>query len=733
MIDRALDLVQTQKLQIFPLHTPNPKDGLCTCGDIKCENQGKHPRTANGFQDSSSSPDVIRQWWARWGNANIGIPTGKTNHIVVLDVDPRHGGDKSLAKLEAKYGKLPSTFTVKTGSGGFHFYFSRFTGPKIKSVTNALGDEYPGIDIKGEGGYVVGAGSLHVSGGRYEVMNDVDLVDVPDWLETLLISPPNITGNNSPFKAPDHIENGTRNTNLYRIGCSLVNKGIGDAAVLAALREENRVKCSPPHNDGEVVTIAKNACAFIHQNPPVPPKPVQEPRGPYTQIVIADQFVGGFSENWRYNVDRKLWFFWNGKIWEADEREQIRNVVKDFLKDYLALVPNMPIDKGVVDLTRFIVGLNTAKGIRDILQIAAPGMTVRDQDLDIQPYYLNCQNGTLDLQTMEFRGHQREDFCSKIAGVEYTPGVECPEWKKHIITIFEENQELITNIQELLGYSLFFGNPDAVFAVLFGSGRNGKTVTLDVISHLLGTYAVSVNPSCMMQDGGNAGSDRIRMKGARLITATEPGDSSKNRCELDVGFVKNATGSDPQSARRLYCESESFRIQGLFLLASNSLPKIHDQSVAIWERIWCIPFDHYFMPGDRDHHITEKLIAESSGILNWLIEGYLRYQKTSRLIQCKKIADQTIEYRHDEDFYSAFFDSGSVIIKAESRISSSLLYALYEKWFDSKYGSTNKKAATATRFGRDMSIRFRKDRVVGGIFYIGICESGQKNITKVVL
>lgn len=450
--------------------------------------------------------------------------------------------------------------------------------------------------------------------------------------------------------------------------------------------------------------------------------------GQYTQIRIADQFVDGYSDNWRYNVDRKVWFFWNDKFWEADEREHVRNVVKEFLKDYISLVPTMQIDKGIVDLTKFIVGLNTAKGIRDILQIAAPAMVIRDQDLDTEPYFLNCRNGTLDLKTMTLKKHCRGDYCSRMAEVDYVPDSDCPIWKKHIDTIFEQDQDLIKNIQELLGYSLFAGNPDAVFGVLFGSGRNGKSVTLDVISRLLGSYAVGVSPSCMMQDGGNAGSDRIRMKGARLITATEPGDSSKNRCELDVGFVKCATGGDPQSARRLYCESESFRIQGLFLLASNSLPKIHDQSVAIWERIWCVPFDHYFMPEDRDQHITEKLIAESPGILNWLIEGYLRYQTSQRLIQCKKIADQTIEYRHDEDFYSMFFDSGSVVIKADSRISGTLLYSIYEKWFDSKYGSTNKKAATATRFGRDMSTRFRKDRTNAGVFYIGITESGQRTV-----
>jgi hypothetical protein len=268
MTNIALDLVQNRKWQIFPIHTPS-KNGLCTCGKETCKDQGKHPRTENGFKDSSSSPEEIRQWWTRWNNANIGIPTGHPNYIVVLDVDPRHGGDISLAKLEAKHGKLPSTFTVNTGGGGAHYYFSRFTGPKIKSVANAFGDAYPGLDVKGEHGYVIGPGSLHLSGNRYAIINDADPVDMPEWLETLLISPPEKTCDKKiPSLAPSCIKKGKRNDDLHRLACSLASRGIGDSSVLAAIKEENRTKCAPPLDDNEVTTLVTSACTFVRQNPP---------------------------------------------------------------------------------------------------------------------------------------------------------------------------------------------------------------------------------------------------------------------------------------------------------------------------------------------------------------------------------------------------------------------------------------------------------------------------------
>lgn len=264
--DIVVFLTQNKKWQVFPLHTANPANGLCTCGNEECKDQGKHPRTANGFRDSSSSPDQIHQWWSRWSNANIGISTGYPNFIVVLDIDPRHDGDKSLERLENEYGKLPGTFTVKTGGGGFHYYFSRFAGIKIKSLSNALGDKYPGLDVKGEGGYVVGPGSRHVSGGYYTIVNDADLVDVPEWLEKLITNGPNKAG--TILRSPDHIQNGTRNNTLYRIACSMANKGLSDDAVLAALREENKAKCNPALDDSEIEAIVNSACSFVREHPP---------------------------------------------------------------------------------------------------------------------------------------------------------------------------------------------------------------------------------------------------------------------------------------------------------------------------------------------------------------------------------------------------------------------------------------------------------------------------------
>lgn len=523
------------------------------------------------------------------------------------------------------------------------------------------------------------------------------------------------------------IHEGNRNTSLFKLAASLRQKGLSEPAIRAAIIEENRELCDPPLPEAEINRISSSAGSYAPGPVREDKKTIHPPGDIFTQIRIADQFIEAHLDNWRYNVDEKRWVFWTGKNWESDDSDQIKNVDKEFLKEYLSLVPHMQVGKGVVELAKFIVSLNTAKGVRDILSIAAPGMTIRDHDLDKDPYLLNCQNGTLDLRTWELRKHDRNDFCSRITVMDYIPGATCPLWEAHIKTILEDNPELIESVQELLGYSLFLGNPDAVFTVFFGGGRNGKSVTLEVISRVLGSYAVSVSPVSFMDEGDRAGSDRILMRGARLITASEPADSSKKRCELDTGFIKTASGNDPVSARRLYCEGTSFKVLGLVVLSTNALPKIHDQSVAIWDRLWCVPFNHYFMPEDRDKDIANKLIGEGSGILNWLITGYKRYLIKKRLIPCAAITDQTNEYRRDEDFYTPFFDSGTVTIKKDAKIQASRLYSLFESWFKLHY--PEKKPASSTKFGRDMSIRFRKEKGTV-ISYLGIGETCQQKVSS---
>lgn len=122
----------------------------------------KTPLTPHGFKDATTEETQIREWWTRWPDAGIGMPTGALSGVVVLDVDPRHGGDESLAQLVEEHGPLPDGPVVNTGGGGRHLYF-KHTGGHVPSVVGFR----PGLDIRADGGYVVLPPSPHRSGTDY--------------------------------------------------------------------------------------------------------------------------------------------------------------------------------------------------------------------------------------------------------------------------------------------------------------------------------------------------------------------------------------------------------------------------------------------------------------------------------------------------------------------------------------------------------------------------------------
>jgi hypothetical protein len=174
---------------VFPLHLVRPS-GQCSCGRDGCGSPGKHPiakAAPRGVHDASRDSDAVAAWWTRYPEANIGVAAGEVSGFVVLDVDPRHGGDDKLRALETEHGTLPDTPEQHTGGGGRHLFFAY--DPQLRNSAGRLGE---GLDIKSDGGYVVGAGPNHASGGVYTHDAMFSLGDLPlaPYLETHLTPRP---------------------------------------------------------------------------------------------------------------------------------------------------------------------------------------------------------------------------------------------------------------------------------------------------------------------------------------------------------------------------------------------------------------------------------------------------------------------------------------------------------------------------------------------------------------
>jgi putative DNA primase/helicase len=256
---------------VFPCYEPTKtgKKPVCACAKKSaCEQIGKHPRTINGFKDATTDLGQIRAWWRQWPKANIGIATGEISGFFVLDIDPRHGGDITLEELQSAHGKLPATVEASTGGGGRHILLTH-PGHEVKNdgAGKILGT---GVDIRGDGGYIIVAPSLHASGQRYEwevssLPGDVPLAPAPAWLlDRLQAANPSTSTLRQVVHpgAAEPIPNGARNATLASLAGTMRRAGMTAEEITAGLLAVNESRCQPPLSADEVRAIAQSIARY---------------------------------------------------------------------------------------------------------------------------------------------------------------------------------------------------------------------------------------------------------------------------------------------------------------------------------------------------------------------------------------------------------------------------------------------------------------------------------------
>ncbi|MCK5623593.1 MAG: bifunctional DNA primase/polymerase [Alphaproteobacteria bacterium] len=217
---------------------------------------GKHPLVRwQTFQERLPTGKELEDWFARWPDAGVGIVTGAVSNLVVLDVDPRHGGGDSLRALEREHGPLPHTIEAITGGGGRHVYFT-FPGGELRNRTAMA----PGIDLRAEGGLVVAPPSMHASGRRYawEVSHhpdETELAAMPGWLLQLAQGEAPSRGHPVAYwrgLVESGVAEGERNSTIASLTGHLLWHGVDKRVALELLLAWNRLRCRPPLEDEEV-------------------------------------------------------------------------------------------------------------------------------------------------------------------------------------------------------------------------------------------------------------------------------------------------------------------------------------------------------------------------------------------------------------------------------------------------------------------------------------------------
>ena len=207
------------------------------------------------FQTHVASATQIARWLERWPDANLGIVTGAISGVVVLDVDPIHGGDGSLADLELRHGRLPQTVEAVTGGGGRHLYFKHPGGFVHNRASIA-----PGLDIRGDGGYVVAPPSVHPSGLDYRWVpghdpTEIALAPLPGWVVATAGDRPRAGHPLAHWRAllRQGVSEGTRNNSIAALTGRLLWHGVDPQVIKELLLCWNAVRCHPPLPESEVV------------------------------------------------------------------------------------------------------------------------------------------------------------------------------------------------------------------------------------------------------------------------------------------------------------------------------------------------------------------------------------------------------------------------------------------------------------------------------------------------
>ena len=685
-------------LAVFPLWSVLPTGG-CECRSETCTSPGKHPRVQGWQKEATTDPGTIRVWWKRWPLANVGVAfrPGQCG----VDVDPRKGGDDTLAALEKDFGPNPPTWEVSTGGGGRHLYFAG-------DLSNTAGQLGPGLDTRGAGGYLVAPPSLHASGRRYEWDADghpdeVPLAALPGWIAGMLVheeatgteagEPPADIAERALAWAIARVKNGRpRNETGFNLACQLRDNRVAPGQAKPVILEYVQAvggQGDHPYTLAEALHSLQQAFSRAPRAPwtesPVPrvgggpARPVGvarlEPRA-FSDLGNAERFVDDHGDRVLYVWDWGQWLVWNGKVWEKDETGGIVRLAKDSVRKIWEEIPRLGDSEHKKSAAKHALKSEGSGRIESLLSMAQSEATVASTQrfLDTDPWLLNCENGILDLQTGQLGPHDPEKRCTRIVSVPFDPAATCPRWEAFLERVIPD-VEVRAFLQRSIGYTLTGTTREQCLFVLYGIGANGKSTFLETLRALWGGYGEQAEPKSFTErKNEQISNDLARLKGARLVVGSE----TESGARMAESLVKQVTGGEAIVARFLRQEFFVFYPEFKLWLATNHKPAIRGTDLGIWRRIRLVPWDVTIPPEERDPSLPAQLLAELPGILAWAIRGTMDWL-AGGLRPPARVLDATDEYRQEMDRLAGFLDELTEI-HPTATTAVGVLYAEYSRW-----------------------------------------------------
>ncbi len=403
----------------------------------------------------------------------------------------------------------------------------------------------------------------------------------------------------------------------------------------------------------------------------------------YTYQVESPRTVQTEGRNWFVTRFTNKRIYGRGSYWDWDQNKGVWYPIDDRQATHDAFgwvsqawyYTNLD-DQAKGHKTRITAKRNTA---RDIAALAATALAVREEGRIVEDPFdranlLNFPNGTFDIAEFTLREHCPTDYLTKVLSYPYDAAAQCPRFMQFLREVLVDETgnpapELIDYAHRWVGSLLSAYNREQQMMILFGSGANGKSVLLDIITALIGRESV------FSPDFNNLNEHVIaEMVGKRLCIATE----APTKALLDSSRFKALVSGDLLQARFIYRRPFMARYTGKIAWACNEFPPAYDQTEGLWRRIKVLPFNRYFRPDEQDPHLTPKLRQELSGIFNWALEGYIHYRREG-LQEPALVRQKTQQYRAQSDPIATFIDE-TLTLDPTKHVTSKELYDLYKIW-----------------------------------------------------
>jgi putative DNA primase/helicase len=398
----------------------------------------------------------------------------------------------------------------------------------------------------------------------------------------------------------------------------------------------------------------------------------------FTDVGNASRFVADHARDLKHVSDWEKWLFWDGTRWAVGKDavalhravltvQCMLREANQSVSDLQEQVTTAQIARGHALAERLTKRLDQARAqqswahkshavgrLTAMVRLAAvdPRIRLPSSTLDADDNALNVCNGTIDLLTLDVHPHSQDHLITKLAPTVFNPDAKAPLWDAFLLRAMGGDQTLVDFLSRFVGYSLTGSVREHVLVFFFGDGANGKSTFTATIASILGDYAVRAPRHLLFASRGQRHETELTVIfGARLAVCSEVDRGA----QFDEALVKDLTGGETITARRMREDHWTFRPTHKLLLAGNHKPAIQGLDEGIWRRILLVPWTETIPVAERDTELSAKLHAQREGILAWCIRGCQEYL-AGGLQPPPAVEAATLEYRRESDPFGEFFE-----------------------------------------------------------------------------